>query len=72
MGTVGFALQEPSKIVSRVQKYSEVPVKSDLSTDNNTSNTIVCNALQLLTLVYMYTNEEETLLIIDWNSFRTS
>lgn len=58
MGTVGFALQEPSKILSRVQKYSETLVKSDLNTANNTSNGIVGNVLQLL--VCTYTSEEET------------
>lgn len=64
MGTVGFALQEPSKIFSRVPKYSGVLVKSDLNTDNNASNKIVCNTLQLLMLACAYTSEEETLLII--------
>lgn len=60
MGTVGFAVREPNEIFSRVQKYCEVPIKSDLNPDKNTSNKIVCNALQLLTLVYTYTSEEET------------
>lgn len=35
-------------------------VKSDLNADNNTNNQIVRNALQLLTLAYTYTSEEET------------
>jgi len=62
MGTVGFALQELSKIFSRVQKYAEVLVMSDLNTDNSTSKQILCNDLQLLMLVYTYISEEETLL----------
>jgi len=63
MGTIGFILQELSKIFSRVQQYSDVVVKSDLTTDNKTSSKIVCNDLKLLTLVHTYSSKEENLLM---------